>query len=138
MNYCLNLFGYGSNVDNKFYYLSLMKEEHGWSIHGLWPQYSKTSYPKYCKKVNFSYDKLLPIIDKLNSVWYSNKEPNKEFWKHEWEKHGSCMFLEMDELEYFNKCLDLYKKTIENNRPELLRNKNQCLIPFDLNFNFKN
>ena len=39
--------------DTRFYYLSLIKETNGYSIHGLWPQTSTLKYPTYCKKVNF-------------------------------------------------------------------------------------
>ena len=48
-----------------FYYLSLIKEEDGWSIHGLWPQTNINKYPQYCKIVNFDIRKLNPIIDEL-------------------------------------------------------------------------
>lgn len=135
MEFIKSLFGYN---DTRFYYLSLIKESSGWSIHGLWPQLSKDSYPEYCKKVTFSYDTLLPIIDRLNAVWYSNEEPNKDFWKHEWEKHGSCVFNNMNELEYFQKTLDLYKYSVENNLFDKYAEGDKCLIPFDLDFNIIN
>ena len=98
-----------------FYYLSLIKDNDRYSIHGLWPQLSESSYPKYCKKVTFTLDTLNPIIDDLNKYWYSNIEKNEAFWKHEYEKHGSCMFINMSELEYFKKTLELYNYVLENN-----------------------
>lgn len=131
MDYIRSLF------DTRFYYLSLLKEPHGWSIHGLWPQYSENSYPKYCKKIDFDIKKLNPIIDRLNAVWYSNQEPNSEFWQHEWEKHGTCMFDNMDEFEYFQKAIDLYKIAIETNSIDKYADGNKCMVPFDLNFNLK-
>ena len=111
--------------DTNFYYLSLIlenEEENKWSIHGLWPQYSKNEYPKYCKKVEFKIEKLESIIEELNKKWYSNIEKNNDFWKHEYEKHGSCMFTDISEFDYFNLVLNLYKEAIQLNLP------NKCLI----------
>lgn len=120
-----------------YYYLSLINNDETWSIHGLWPQYSAGSYPTYCKKVTFDINKLEPIIDELQNEWYSTEEPNEDFWKHEWEKHGSCMFTDMDEFTYFNKALTLFN-SIKNN-PDIIKkyqkNNNQCMIPYDINFN---
>ena len=142
------MFGYLSelyhtymNKPNKFYYLSLIKEDDGsYSIHGLWPQYSLNSYPTFCRPVNFKLDKLKPIIDKLNKYWYSNKGSNDTFWKHEYEKHGSCMFSPMDEFSYFNKTIELYEYAIVNNIIKKYSDKyptdNKLLIPLDLDFNF--
>ena len=122
------------SVDNKFYYLSLIKEKDSYSIHGLWPQYDKGNYPTYCRKVNFSINKLTPIINELNMYWNSYKENNDDFWKHEYEKHGSCMFKQMDEFTYFNTTLKLYKEAIALDIADMYYNeeKDLCLIPVGL------
>ena len=126
----------------KFYYLSLIKEnDNKWSIHGLWPQYSENSYPTFCKKLVFDINKLNDILPELEENWYSFKKTVKddeEFWKHEWEKHGSCMFTDMDEFNYFKKTLDLFKTALQIDLPNDFYNKdtNKCLIPIDLDFKF--
>ena len=130
-----------TNKIDKFYYLSLIKEEDGsFSIHGLWPQYSLNSYPTFCRPVNFKLDKLDPIIDELNNYWYSNRGSNETFWKHEYEKHGSCMFDAMDEFNYFNKTIELYKYALMHNilkkYSDKYPNDKKLLIPLDLDFNF--
>ena len=70
-------------IDTRFYYLSLIKneayDENEFSIHGLWPQNSKTDFPSYCKRVNFQLSKLVPILQDLNKYWYSNRGPNGSF-----------------------------------------------------------
>ncbi|VDM77849.1 unnamed protein product [Strongylus vulgaris] len=65
-----------------------------WSIHGLWPNYSNGSYPQFCDGVPRKFDgKLIePIEGNLTKMW-PNLYPSKtahSFWKHEWEKHGTC------------------------------------------------
>tara|TARA_B100000123_G_scaffold36127_1_gene23880 strand:+ start:2377 stop:2913 length:537 start_codon:yes stop_codon:yes gene_type:complete len=131
------------NLKN-FYYLSLIKEpnsESNYTIHGLWPQTDIKNYPTYCKKVNFDMDQLTPILDKLEQYWYSNKHTlimDEKFWKHEYEKHGSCVYTPMTEFEYFNNTINLYEKALEKNLPSKFYNsqKNQCLIPVDQSLNF--
>lgn len=130
-----------NNTENKFYYLSLIKEKNNnFSIHGLWPQYSINRYPTFCKNVNFDVNKIQPILPQLNKVWYSNRNNNDEFWKHEYEKHGSCVFTPLTELEYFEKTLDLYDEAIKLELPEKFYNQetNKCLIPVNIDFKFKN
>tara|TARA_B100001093_G_C26457062_1_gene854802 strand:+ start:59 stop:667 length:609 start_codon:yes stop_codon:yes gene_type:complete len=127
------------NEDLKFYYLALKRNnpEEKWTIHGLWPQTNLESYPVFCRKVTFDIKKLSPIIDKLYIDWHSDQTSNDYFWSHEWEKHGSCMFTEMDELEYFTKALDLYDFVIDNELiEEYINDENQknCQIPFTINF----
>ena len=132
--------------DEKFYYLSLIKEseydEYPYTIHGFWPQYSKTSYPTYCKNLNFSLDALKPILDELNKYWSSNKgkDENPDFWKHEYLKHGSCMFTDVSEFDYFNKTINLYLQALQLNLPDKYYDPKtgKCLIPVNLDFTFKN
>lgn len=126
--------------NSKFYYLALKRTHSGekWSIHGLWPQTSLDSYPTFCRKVSFDIKKLNTILDDLHYDWYSTVEPDEYFWSHEWEKHGSCMFTEMEELDYFTKALDLYDYVVDNDIiNDYINEETQinCQIPFDLDFN---
>ena len=41
----------------------------------------------------------------------------------------------MTELEYFKKTIELYNYVIKNDLYERYIEGNECLIPFDLNFN---
>lgn len=132
------------NKKVKFYYLSLIKEEKGWSIHGLWPQYDINSYPSYCKIVKFNIDNIKCILNELEKYWYSEKQNIKDdetFWEHEWKKHGSCLIGEnINEYFYFSKTLNLYKEVIEKQLPDKYYNEKtqKCLIPYDLEFNLIN
>lgn len=127
-----------SLFSKNFYYLSLIKGKDGeWSIHGLWPQYSNNSYPSFCKKVEFDPSKLDSIRKELEEKWHSyEKSKDNDFWKHEWEKHGSCMFIEMDELDYFKKTLELFNAAVQTNLPADHEANGKALIPVDLNFKF--
>ena len=140
LGYLYELYNGYFNKRKDFYYLSLIKESDGYySIHGLWPQYSLQSYPTFCRPVNFSLTKLDPIMDKLNKYWYSNKGSNETFWKHEYEKHGSCMFQPMNELNYFSRTVEIYEYLLVNNiikkRSEKTPNANKLLIALDVEFN---
>ena len=70
-NYLIGTFNLKKET-TKFYYLSLIKEGNNeWSIHGLWPQYSKNQYPTFCKKVSFDINKLETILPELESIDFS-------------------------------------------------------------------
>jgi len=127
-----------AQVDTRFYYLSLIYETNKWSIHGLWPQYNKDSYPQFCKKVSFDPKLLDPIEPELDKYWHSDRGSDDDFWKHEWEKHGSCFFTKIDEFGYFNTTLKLFKEVSNMGIIENYRNGNKALIPFDLELNLKN
>ena len=107
---------------SNFYFLALKKDKPSdeWSIH-----------------VVFDLEKLNPIIDELKLKWYSTETSDEYFWSHEWEKHGSCMFTEMDELEYFQKALNLYNYVEANQiiKDYLEEDPLKCQIPFDSEFN---
>lgn len=131
-------------TDVRFYYLSLIKENTDeYSIHGLWPQYNEHSYPSFCKKVNFDISQLNDILPELEKYWYSNIgdsgiEFDEKFWKHEYEKHGSCVFTDISEHDYFAKTLELYYKALGDKLPDKYYNSEtkKCLIPVSLEFEF--
>ena len=112
----------------KFYYLSLLPakdREFPYSIHGLWPQ---EGVRRTCKK--FDIERLRVILPELHANWHSSRGPDEHFWKHEWEKHGSCTGL--TEVEYFQKALDCFEKVKANGKEWVQQRSNK--IPFDLNF----
>ena len=140
LGYISELYHLHMNKRHDFYYLALSKESDGfYSISGLRPQYSLNSSPTYCRDVNFSIDKLDPIIDKLNKYWTKDTDKNIDFWRNEYEKYGSCMFDGMSEFEYFNKIVELYEYALINNIIQKKSNKkpnsNQLLIIIDRDFN---
>ena len=125
-----------------FYYFALKRpdEKSDWSIHGLWPQTTIEKYPAYCKKITFDLNKLSPIIDKLNKYWYSetssHEDPNETFWKHEWEKHGSCMYNNCDEYDYFNTAIKLFESVKDNDEliKKYQKNNTSVMIPYNQEF----
>tara|TARA_B100001093_G_C26524585_1_gene883249 strand:- start:181 stop:624 length:444 start_codon:yes stop_codon:yes gene_type:complete len=128
---------YNYFFDNRYYYLSLIETDGKWHIHGLWPQYDLKSYPSFCNK-NATFDErnLKSILNKLNDEWYSDREPNSQFWEHEWLKHGTCMFDKCNEYEYFKKALDLFdlcknENLIEKNRIE---GTHKSMVAFNLDY----
>lgn len=123
------------------YYLSLMKNDnivYGYSIHGLWPDYGNGTYPTFCKNIKFDIEKLKSIDKELLNYWELPEDHDKleeSFWKHEWDKHGTCMYEEIDELTYFKTALNLYHEVMNKriNIEDYKQGKNY-MIPFDLKF----
>lgn len=84
-----------------------------WSIHGLWPEKIHTMGPFFCNSsLHFDLKALEPIRSQLEVKWidvHKGAKPH-EFWRHEWEKHGTCS-VDIDsmsnEVKYFKKGLDL-------------------------------
>lgn len=97
------------------------------TIHGLW-----TDHGQFCKNNSFELDKINTLIPVLNTVWYScfNNVTNRfyysnvDFWKHEYNKHGSC-FTGLDEFDYFNTTIALYNSALKTVCDP---NKLECLI----------
>lgn len=127
-------FFYNIKKNTRFYYLSLIHEDDTWSIHGLWPQTDKNDYPQFCREVTFDISLLEPIIDNLRKYWRSDRGPDSTFWEHEWKKHGSCMFDNLNEFEYFNKTLMLFDFVTKNNLIDTYKKGDKALIPFSLDF----
>eukprot|EP01006_Ploeotia_vitrea_P058846 TRINITY_DN70384_c0_g1_i1.p1 TRINITY_DN70384_c0_g1~~TRINITY_DN70384_c0_g1_i1.p1 ORF type:complete len:246 (-),score=18.66 TRINITY_DN70384_c0_g1_i1:113-850(-) len=84
----------------------------GFTIHGLWPNYANGGYPANCSGPAFDPENLNSIRAKLNCAWPSDSGTNNKFWKHEWDKHGTCAIAGdsriRNELNYFSDVLKLY------------------------------
>lgn len=87
-----------------------------WTIHGIWPtQYHKIG-PEYCNKTaKFDLSALSTIEDELKLKWMDVEYGMKpgSFWKHEYEKHGTCAaVLEKmnSEIKYFQMGLNFLDK----------------------------
>lgn len=97
------------------------------SIHGLWPTYNRGRGPQDCcspittnnlhdcQHKQFIPAKISDLEQKLDRYWPSimytgtgsrcSTKINVEFWKHEWEKHGTCSPLNLE--PYFQDTLSL-------------------------------
>ncbi|KAM7506758.1 hypothetical protein LguiA_017211 [Lonicera macranthoides] len=85
-------------------------------IHGLWPVYRNGFWPINCPARKLEEQMLKNKKEDIAMEWQA-LEPrgggrdysNLKFWKHEWEKHGSCSKME-EPLSYFLKAIELKKK----------------------------
>ena len=131
-----NLIHYTVKLNNSYNYYELSVQKWctpQYNIHGLWPQIDSIKYPYNCAEVTYSPPKGNLLLNMTN--FWNSCYNNNEFWKHEWEKHGSCFNLQtgMNEYQYFYIAIQLYKKHYQ-----LLKNcvKKNCILGcFDLNFN---
>uniref|UniRef100_A0A2K6LZX0 Ribonuclease T2 n=1 Tax=Rhinopithecus bieti TaxID=61621 RepID=A0A2K6LZX0_RHIBE len=83
-----------------------------WTIHGLWPDKSEgcnRSWP-------FNLEEIKDLLPEMKAYWPDviHSFPNRSrFWKHEWEKHGTCA-AQVDALnsqkKYFGRSLELYRE----------------------------
>ncbi|XP_037673584.1 ribonuclease T2 [Choloepus didactylus] len=81
-----------------------------WTIHGLWPDKAEDCNGSW----HFNLDEIKDLLPDMKKYWPDVIHPNRShFWKHEWEKHGTCA-AELDTLnseeKYFGTSLDLFKK----------------------------
>lgn len=86
-----------------------------WVLHGLWPSCSNGKYPQFCTQDKFDFSKVEDLNDRLMKYWPNlfTDESKTSFWKHEYEKHGTCAAtvsgLET-EHEFFKVAMDLRDK----------------------------
>ncbi|XP_014474868.1 PREDICTED: ribonuclease Oy [Dinoponera quadriceps] len=71
----------------------LLPKQNKWTIHGIWPTQFHHTGPQFCN-TSLSFDKniLAPIENELKEKWTDIQKGSKpySFWKHEWDKHGTC------------------------------------------------
>lgn len=76
-----------------------------YTIHGLWNETSD-----FCGNDTFEYDKIKSLVSELDRYWYScytKNYNNEDFWKHEYEKHGTC-FKQFSQYDYFFNTLKIF------------------------------
>lgn len=130
---------YAQNMNTYNYYeLAVQKwcgANHSYQIHGLWPQYTNTTYPEYCNNVSFDSNIPKNLLSKMNNDW-NNCNDSLDLWKHEWTKHGTC-FNEQTSLNqtvFFETTINLFE--FVKNDSNICQNKTECIIGcFDLNYN---
>eukprot|EP01120_Amphizonella_sp_Union-15-10_P015457 TRINITY_DN7962_c0_g1_i1.p1 TRINITY_DN7962_c0_g1~~TRINITY_DN7962_c0_g1_i1.p1 ORF type:complete len:224 (-),score=31.15 TRINITY_DN7962_c0_g1_i1:118-756(-) len=61
-----------------------------WTIHGLWPNRNDGSWPQYCPGPTFTVSNITNLLPTMQTYWPSLSGSDDSFWKHEWEKHGTC------------------------------------------------
>lgn len=87
--------------------------DQSFTIHGLWPgsDDNKFSPSSCCTEENFDPSKLRDLEDRLSEAWPSLSGDNWWFWRHEFDKHGSCT-RDLPGLkslkEYFEKTLKMF------------------------------
>lgn len=84
------------------------RHDHGWILHGLWPQYER-GYPEYCKTVERAPSRrmtrsMADVMGTSGLAW------------HQWKKHGTCSGL--SPAEYYAVSRDAYARIT---RPEVFR-----------------
>ncbi|XP_011340907.1 ribonuclease Oy isoform X2 [Ooceraea biroi] len=90
---------------------SLPKREE-WTIHGIWPTKYHTIGPEYCNDLPFNPNMLAPLESELKENWIDIQNGSRPytFWKHEWDKHGTCAITVQalnSEYNYFLAALNL-------------------------------
>ncbi|XP_012527579.1 ribonuclease Oy [Monomorium pharaonis] len=94
---------------------SLPKREE-WTIHGIWPTKYNTMGPQFCNNsLKFNASTLAPIESELKENWIDIQKGSHpySFWKHEWNKHGTCAVTVKalnNEFNYFQVALKLLDK----------------------------
>lgn len=84
------------------------RHDHGWILHGLWPQY-ENGYPQFCQTAKSPPSRsmtrdMADIMGTPGLAW------------HQWKKHGTCTDLEA--RRYYEASRAAYKQI---NRPDILR-----------------
>ena len=109
-----------------------------YTIHGWWPEYNRKSWPSWCDPSRFSElnsQEIRPIQPLMKKYWSSCPGwlSNYNFWKHEWEKHGTCIWTDTV-VGYFNHTIQAFLWAKQNNWFGCCDNNNhQCMIPFSHN-----
>uniref|UniRef100_A0A8D0F7P3 Uncharacterized protein n=1 Tax=Strix occidentalis caurina TaxID=311401 RepID=A0A8D0F7P3_STROC len=82
-----------------------------WTIHGLWPDKTEE-----CNRTwHFNVTEIKDLMSDMRHYWpdvLHSSLNRTQFWKHEWEKHGTCaatLQVLNSQRKYFGKALELYQ-----------------------------
>lgn len=81
-----------------------------WTIHGLWPDRAEACNRSW----HFNFEEIKGLLPDLKLYWPDvlHSSNSSQFWKHEWDKHGTCaaqLDILNSERKYFGASLDLFK-----------------------------
>ncbi|XP_028293020.1 ribonuclease T2 [Gouania willdenowi] len=81
-----------------------------WTLHGLWPNKGQACNSSW----HFNSSEIEDLLPDMLKSWPDLKNPTSTtFWKHEWDKHGTCaarVESMNSQYKYFAKALELYHK----------------------------
>ncbi|KAL4607700.1 hypothetical protein ACB092_09G193900 [Castanea dentata] len=84
--------------------------QQNFTIHGLWPSNStKPELPINCSPSPFNPALIKDLKPRLDKCWPNLTGENEDFWKNQWETHGTCSEDTYSEHGYFSKALTLKK-----------------------------
>ncbi|CAA7396088.1 unnamed protein product [Spirodela intermedia] len=90
------------------------KPSANFGVHGLWPNYNDGVYPSNCDPHSpLDLSKISDLLGRMQSEWPMLACPSssgRQFWQHEWEKHGTCSESVLDQRRYFLTALDLKRE----------------------------
>lgn len=84
------------------------RHDHGWILHGLWPQY-QYGWPSYCRTAE------APPSRRMTAEMADIQGSSGLAW-HQWKKHGTCSGLSAQ--NYFDLSREAYDSVV---RPEVFR-----------------
>ncbi|MEM9639366.1 MAG: ribonuclease T2, partial [Pseudomonadota bacterium] len=90
------------------------QHDHGWILHGLWPQYER-GYPAYCKNSERAPSRrmtreMADVMGTSGLAW------------HQWKKHGTCSGLSA--TDYYSLSRAAYRRIA---RPEVFRRVDKAI-----------
>ena len=84
------------------------RHDHGWILHGLWPQYHK-GWPAFCRTTE-------PAPSRRQTAEMADIQGSSGLAWHQWKKHGTCSGLSAG--NYFGLSREAYATVA---RPEIFR-----------------
>jgi ribonuclease T2 len=83
------------------------RHDHGWTLHGLWPQYSR-GWPSFCRTPH-------PVPSRAMTADMADIMGTSGLAWYQWKKHGTCSGLSAE--DYFSLSRDAFEKVTQ---PEVL------------------